>query len=139
MRNSNLINKKLKWIFINGGLAWGVPFALFISTLRWIENKPSVFGSFLTLITVSIVGGIVWGYFNYKSDRKKENIDFSISKFLKSMSLILFILCIYGFLFRYLLIPNSLDHTLWSTFIFILLIFIGIVLQNKFIMKKRIE
>lgn len=127
----------LKWIFINGGLGWGIPFAIFIYALRWIENKPPAFGSFLILLIGSIVGGIVWGYATYKFDSPKENTDFSIFKFLKSMALMSVIFCIYGFIFRYLLIPNNLDHTLWSTWIFLTLVALGVFLHNKFIVKGK--
>lgn len=60
------MNKKLKFIFINGGLGWGVTWSLFISALRWIENKPPAFGSFFILLIISIIGGIGCGYFTYK-------------------------------------------------------------------------
>jgi hypothetical protein len=133
------MNKKLKFLFINGGLGWGVPFCLFISALRWVENKPPAFGSYFIFLIISIIGGIGWGYFTYKLESKKENIDFSFFIFLKSMSLLLIIICIYGVIFRYLLTPNNLDHTLWSTGSFISIIFIGILIQHKFILKNSME
>lgn len=130
------MNKKFQLIFIHGGLGWGVPFSLFISALRWIENEPPAFGSYLILLIISIIGGIAWGYFMYKSDPQRENINFSVFIFLKSITLTLIILCIYGVIFRYLLAPNNLDDTLWSTSSFISLIFIGILVQHKFILRN---
>ncbi|WOE33247.1 MULTISPECIES: hypothetical protein [unclassified Acinetobacter] len=128
------MNKKNQLIFIHGGLGWGIPFSLFISALRWIENKPPAFGSYFILIIISIIGGIAWGYFMYKSGPQRENIDFSTSIFLKSITLALIILSIYGVIFRYLLTPNNLDDTLWSTCSFISIILIGILIQHKFIL-----
>ena len=128
------MNKKFQLIFIHGGLGWGVPFFLLISVLRWIENEPPAFGSYFILLIISIIGGITWGYFMYKSDTQRENIDFSVSIFLKSITLTLIILCIYGVIFRYLLTPNNLDDTLWSTSSFISIILIGILIQHKFIL-----
>lgn len=45
-------------IFLYGGLGWGVPFAVFISILRWIENKPVAFGSLSIFFMISIISGI---------------------------------------------------------------------------------
>lgn len=129
----------LKWIFIHGGIGWGVPFAVLIYTIRWIENKSPAFGSFLILLIVSIIGGIVWGYGTYKFDEVEEKKTFSIYKFLKSMTLISIIFCIYAQIFRYVLIPYNLDRHYISTAVLFCLVFLGLFFHNKIIRNKEDE
>ena len=130
------MNKKFKLIFMQGGLGWGVPFCLLISVLRWIENRPPAFGSYVIFLIVSVIGGIVCGYIMYKSAAKKERTDFSFLTWLKSIVLVAVIMCIYGLIFRYWLAPNDLGHTLWSTGAFICMTLVGIFIQHKFILRN---
>lgn len=130
------MNDKLKWILISGGLGWGIPFALLTSALRWIENQPPAFGSLPIFFVVCVFSGIGWGFFTYKLDKKRVKFNISFLKYIKSLFLLGVALCIYGILFRYVFIPNELDGTFFSTFIFIILMFLVIFIQMKFILKK---
>ena len=127
----------LKWIFIHGGIGWGIPFAVLIYAIRWIENKPPAFGSFFILLISSILGGIVWGYSTYKFDEAEEKKTFSMYKFLKSMALIFMIFFIYGLIFRYLFIPYNLDRHFISTAVLYCLAFSGLFLHNKLFMNNK--
>ena len=127
----------LKWIMIHGGLGWGVPFALLIFVIRWIENKPPAFDSFLILLLVSIIGGMFWGYSMYKFDEPEAQKTFSINKVLKSMAIIVIIFCIYAVIFRYVLIPHDLDRHFISAAILFGLVFVGLFLHNKFIIPNK--
>ena len=131
------MNKKLKWIFIHGGLAWGVPFALFISVLRWIEYKPVAFRSFWLLLTLSIVAGMLWGLTIYKPAQKNPTGHLFIVKFLQLIAYFSAILGIYGVVFRYVLLPYDLAASLWKTGIFLLIVFIGIGLQKKLMLRGQ--
>ena len=130
------MNKKLTGIFINGGLAWGIPFALFISVLRWIEYKPVAFGSFGVLLAVSIVAGMLWGLTMYKPAQQNPNGELIIVKFLQLMADFAVILGVYGVVFRYVLIPHDLAEGLWKTVIFLLIVFICIGVRKRLILKQ---
>ena len=131
------MNQKLNWILMKGGLGWGIPFALLFSALRWIENQPIAFGSYLVLLLVSIVGGMFWGALTYKTCDKNLQQDFSFIDFFRSMGYLLIALCLYGVLFRYVLVPKQLDDSLWSSCLFVGLMFTALWLQKRFSPRQK--
>ncbi|MCU4616731.1 hypothetical protein [Acinetobacter lwoffii] len=64
------MNSKLKEIFLMGFM-WGIPFWLFISAIRWAENKPPAFGSLSIFLLISIIGGLCVGLISYKPNSNK--------------------------------------------------------------------
>ena len=131
------MNQKLNWIVMKGGLGWGIPFALLFSALRWIENQPMAFGSYLVLVPVAIFGGMFWGALTYKMRRNHLQQDFSFIDFFRSMSYLLIALCLYGLLFRYVLVPKQLDDSLWSSCLFVGLMFTALWLQQPLSPRKK--
>lgn len=128
------MNEKFKWIVVYGGLGWGIPFALCMLVLRWIEYKPMLFGSSMILLFVSIVGGLLWGVVMYQPNIQKETCKFFNPKYWKSLFYLFIILVIYAGVYRFLLVPH---HTGLGSLIFILLIIFGVIFQKKIIINNK--
>lgn len=56
------MNEKFKWIFLYGGLGWGIPFACLLSVIRETQDKPIAFGSFPIFVAVCIFAGMIFGF-----------------------------------------------------------------------------
>ncbi|WP_180103234.1 hypothetical protein [Acinetobacter sp. YH12126] len=69
------MNNKLKWIFLYGGLGWGVPFAFIMYIIREIEGKPIAFGSLPVFLIICILAGMFFGamIFKFTSNKKSAN------------------------------------------------------------------
>ena len=132
------MNEKFKWIFLYGGVGWGLNLALFFSFLRWIEYKPPAFGSFIVLLLICILGGIVWGFFTQKMFDKKQKLKVTFFLYMKSILLLLFVLCIYGVCFRYVLAPHQLEDTFISTFLLMGLMIMAIFIHQKSISENKL-
>lgn len=125
------MHKKLSWILI-GGLGWGIPFALTISIIRWIENKPVAFGSFAITLIISVIAGIIWGLHmcnKHKDQSLLQNIGVN---YLKNIVGVAVALLLYALGFKYILTPYQLNNSLWSSALLVGLFFIVIWLQQKY-------
>ena len=128
------MNKKLNWILITGGIGWGIPVGLFIYTLRWIECKPVALGSFW----IAIVGGTFWGLFTYSANKNNPDAQLTVLKFFRSILFFALILSLYGIVFRYVLLPNDLQHSLWSSLILLMVICISILIEKNYLKRLGI-
>ncbi|WP_434278001.1 hypothetical protein [Acinetobacter sp. CE-15] len=117
-----MMSNNFKWIFLYGGLGWGLSMATFMSVLRWIEYKSPAFGSLPIFFVVCVVCGIGWGFFINKLDKEKKNLNIIFPKLIKSLLLLVCTLCIYGLVFRYILVPKNLNNTFISTLLLFLLL-----------------
>lgn len=131
--------KNFKWIFLYGGLGWGLSMAIFMSVLRWIEYESPAFGSLPIFFVVCVACGIGWGFFTKKLDREKKNLNIMFPKFIKSLLLLVCTLCIYGLIFRYILVPSNLNDTFISTLLLFLLLFTHFSLQSRLILRDKNE
>lgn len=68
------MSENFKWIFLYGGLGWGLTMATFMSVLRWIEFKPPAFDSLPIFFLVCVVCGMLWGFFTNKLDKETQKI-----------------------------------------------------------------
>ena len=60
------MSNKFKWIFLYGGLGWGVPFACIMYVIREIQDKPMAFGSLPAFLIICILGGMFFGAIIFK-------------------------------------------------------------------------
>lgn len=134
-----MMSKNFKWILLYGGLGWGLSIAIFMSVLRWIEYKSPAFGSLPIFIVVCVVCGIGWGFFTKNLDKENKNLKIIFPKLIKSLLLLVCSLCVYGLIFRYILVRNNLNDTFISTLLLFLLLFTHFSLQSKFILRDKNE
>ncbi|WP_098714795.1 hypothetical protein [Acinetobacter baumannii] len=69
------MKEEFKYIFLYGGLGWGVPFAFLMYIVREIEGKPMAFGSLSVFLSICILGGLFFGtmIFKFASNKKSDN------------------------------------------------------------------
>lgn len=128
--------KKIKEVFLYGGLGWGLPFFVFFSILRWIEYKSPAFGSLTVFIVISIIAGCIFGLITQILNKNREAIKFDVKIFFKSILVFAFAILIYGVVFRYMLIPNDWDQPFIGMIILLILLTLSMLIQNKMIIKK---
>lgn len=130
------INKKIKQVFLYGGLGWGLPFFVLFSILRWIEYKSPAFGSLGVFFVVSVMAGWFSGLITQILIKDAVDIKFNMKVFCKSILLFAFSILIYGLVFRYILLPNNWDQSFVGTIILLSLLFLSLSIQNRMIIKK---
>lgn len=128
--------KKIKEVFLYGGLGWGLPFFVFFSILRWIEYKSPAFGSLSVFFIVSVTAGCVVGLITKILIKDAVDIKFDMKIFCKSILPFAFAILLYGLVFRYILLPNNWDQLFVGTIILLSLLFLSMFIQNKMIIKK---
>ena len=60
------MNEKFKWIFLYGGLGWGISFACLTFAIRYIQDKPQA-SSLPIFLAICIVTGMIWGWIMFTS------------------------------------------------------------------------
>lgn len=128
--------KKIKEVFLYGGLGWGLPFFVLFSILQWIEYKPPAFGSLSVFFIVSVTAGCLVGLITKILIKDAVEIKFDMKVFCKSILLFAFVILIYGLIFRYILLPNNWNQSFVGTIILLILLFIASLIQNRMIVKK---
>lgn len=72
------MSNKFKWIFLYGGLGWGVPFACIMYVIREIQDKPMAFGSLPAFLITCILGGMFFGAIIFKYVLKNKTSYFPL-------------------------------------------------------------
>ena len=110
------MNEKLKWIFLYGGVAWGIPFACIMYVIREIEGKPVAFGSLPLFFIICILGGMFFGAitFKYLLKNKYEKLNLRFEKLSRVLLVWIVIYSIYGLIIRFLLVPLNYNDTIGS-------------------------
>lgn len=129
------VKHKTKFVLFTCGIGWGIPFALMMLSLRWIECEPIHLREMVILLSCSILGGIFFGLLNAQQEHQKNDWLDSI----KSWVLITVLLIIYGLIYRCILLPENLHESLLTSIIFIGLTGLAVILQQKFILKRNIR
>ncbi|WP_298146737.1 hypothetical protein [uncultured Acinetobacter sp.] len=125
---------RIKQSLVMGGLGWGIPMALMMMSLRWIEAKPFD-GIILTIcIVAAILGGIAFAWLSYL---KEPHDAFNWISYVKSGLLIIVVMTIYALIYRLILLPQHWHHGVVASFIFLSLMGLSIVLQHKFILNTK--
>lgn len=107
------MKEKFKWVFIYGGLGWGVSFTVIMSLIRDIQDKPVAFGSYPLFLTICIFGGMIFGamMFKYESSKKPEIQNVNLEKVSKVLLVWGIILSLYGLIIKFLLVPLDYHNT----------------------------
>ena len=127
------MNSKLKEIFLMGFM-WGIPFWLFISAIRWAENKPPAFGSLSIFLLISIIGGLCVGLISYKPNSNK--IKRTTKKFITSALILISVFATYLIILKLILVPKGMADSFLNTALLISLILIPIVLEKRLYKQK---
>ena len=127
------MKSKLKEIFLMGFM-WGRPFWLFISAIRWVENKPPAFGSLSIFLLVSIIGGLCVGLISYKPNSNKIKRD--TKKLITSALILISIFVTYLIILKLILVPKGMADSFLNTALLISLILIPIVLEKRLYKQK---
>lgn len=125
---------RIKQSVLIGGLGWGVPFALMMMSLRWIEAKPFDGIILAIFIVPSILGGIALAWLSYL---KEPYPTFNGISYLKSGFLLFVVMAIYALIYRVILVPQHVQDSFLANFIFLALMGLSVVLKHKFILKTQ--
>lgn len=108
------MSNKFKWIFLYGGLGWGIPFACIMYVIREIEGKSMAFGSLPVFLIICILFGMSFGAINFKylSKNKYEKLNLRFEKLSQVLLAWIVIYSIYGLIIRFLLVPLNYNETI---------------------------
>ncbi|HGF8515998.1 TPA: hypothetical protein ACSE37_003978 [Acinetobacter baumannii] len=108
------MSNKFKWVFLYGGLGWGVPFACIMYVIREIEGKPMAFGSLPVFFIICIIGGMFFGaiILKYLLKNKYEKLNLRFEKLSQVLLAWIVIYSIYGLIIRFLLVPLNYNDTM---------------------------
>lgn len=122
------MNSKLKEVFLIGFM-WGIPFWLFISAIRWAENKPPAFGSLSIFLFISIIGGLCVGLISYQN--KSNKIKRNTKKIITSALILISVFVTYIIILKLILVPKGMADSFLNTALLISLILIPIILEKR--------
>jgi len=127
------MNEKLKWIFLYGGLGWGISFTLIVSLIRDVQDKPVAFGSFPLFFTISIFGGLFVGMmmFNYVKNEPSDKQIINLEKLSKGLLVWGILLIFYGFVIKFIFVPLDYQNTIGAYIFKWFLLGIGFYQTNK--------
>ena len=108
------MNERFKWIFLYGGLGWGVPFACTMYVIREIKGQPMAFGSLPVFFIICILGGMFFGaiILKYLLKNKYEKLNLRFEKLSQVLLAWIVIYSIYGLIIRFLLVPLNYNDTI---------------------------
>lgn len=110
------MSNQFKWIFLYGGLGWGIPFACIMYVIREIEGKSMAFGSLPVFLIICILSGMFFGAINFKylSKNKYEKLNLRFEKLSQVLLAWIVIYSIYGLIIKFLLVPLNYNDTIGS-------------------------